>query len=569
MEEINLRDLLSYFKKRLILFIVVVLFVVSAGTIYSVFILKPEYKSQATVILSSDKSKNTIQSEINANKNLIDTYTEVVKSHRVLDRVKSEMQIEDTYEQLVKKVTVASLKDTEIISISVVDLNKNHSYSLANRIADTFTDEIGQIYNDKSVNVLDRAVESQKPYNVDIVKQEAIYTAAGIVLATAVIFLMFYFDRTIKTTEQIEQLFKLPIYGKVRKLETEKQKQQRKKRAEKAAKLEAKQAAKLEKEQQKEAKKAEKLAAKLEKQEKTSNKELGVDYQDGEEAGAEEMQSAQKSGTEVKPVVEIKAVGRKIIAEEKALQEKLAAEMDEEDEDEAEVEEFNEEMLDEDSELVLRDNPKSKVSEDFRTIRTSLYFSLNKKGSNAVLISSSTPNEGKSFIASNLAVAFAKTKKKVLLIDCDMRLGRQHEIFGLSNKEGLSNLLAESKSGEYRKYLQKTTVKNLSIITRGVVPPNPSELLDSSIMEELLEKVKQKFDYVILDGTPIDGLSDSLILAKKTDRLVLVSAANMTTIEDLQNSKKALESIEVKISGVVLNRTVDERRGDKYNKYYN
>lgn len=569
MEEINLRDLLSYFKKRLILFIVVVLFVVSAGTIYSVFILKPEYKSQATVILSSDKSKNTIQSEINANKNLIDTYTEVVKSHRVLDRVKSEMQINDSYEQLVKKVTVASLKDTEIISISVVDLDKYHSYSLANKIADTFTDEISQIYNDKSVNVLDRAVEPQKPYNVDIIKQEAIYTAAGIILATAVIFLMFYFDRTIKTTEQIEQLFKLPIYGKVRKLETEKQKQQRKKRAEKAAKLEAKQAAKLEKEQQKEAKKAEKLAAKLEKQEKISNEELGVDYQDGEEAGAEEMQSAQKSEAEVKPVVEIKAVGRKIIAEEKALQEKLAAEVDEEDEDEAEVEEFNEEMLDEDSELVLRDNPKSKVSEDFRTIRTSLYFSLNKKGSNAVLISSSTPNEGKSFIASNLAVAFAKTKKKVLLIDCDMRLGRQHEIFGLSNKEGLSNLLAESKSGEYRKYLQKTTVKNLSIITRGVVPPNPSELLDSSIMEELLEKVKQKFDYVILDGTPIDGLSDSLILAKKTDRLVLVSAANMTTIEDLQNSKKALESIEVKISGVVLNRTIDERRGDKYNKYYN
>ena len=566
MEEINLRDLLSYFKKHLILFIVVVLFVVSAGTIYSVFILKPEYKSQATVILSSDKSKNTVQSEINANKNLIDTYTEVVKSHRVLDRVKSEMQIEDTYEQLVKKVTVASLKDTEIISISVVDLDKNHSYSLANKIADTFTDEIGQIYNDKSVNVLDRAVEPQKPYNVDIVKQEAIYAATGIVLATAVIFLMFYFDRTIKTTEQIEQLFKLPIYGKVRKLETEKQKQQRKKRAEKAAKLEAKQAAKLEKEQQKETKKAERLAAKLEKQEKTSNEELGVDYQDGEEAGSEETQSAQKSDTEVKPVVEIKAVGRKIIAEEKALQEKLAAEVDE---DETEIEEFNEEMLDEDSELVLRDNPKSKVSEDFRTIRTSLYFSLNKKGSNAVLISSSTPNEGKSFIASNLAVAFAKTKKKVLLIDCDMRLGRQHEIFGLSNKEGLSNLLAESKSGEYRKYLQKTTVKNLSIITRGVVPPNPSELLDSSIMEELLEKVKQKFDYVILDGTPIDGLSDSLILAKKTDRLVLVSAANMTTIEDLQNSKKTLESIEVKISGVVLNRTIDERRGDKYNKYYN
>lgn len=559
MEEINLRDLLAYFKKHLILFVTFVVLVVAGGTFYTIFVQKPEYKAQATVILSSDKSKNTVQNEINANKNLIDTYTEVVKSHRVLDRVKREMLIDDSYEQLVKKVNVSSLKDTEIISISVVDANHYHTFELANSIAEVFTSEIGLIYNDKSVNVLDRAVEPQKPYNVDVVKQEAIYLAAGVVLATAIIFLMFYFDRTIKTTEQIEQLFKLPIFGKVRKLETEKQKEKRKKEAEKRAKKEAKQAMKLEKQQ-------EKLAKKLAREEAKKALDLEAEEAESEESDEAESETEEKTEeTPVKKVVEIKAVGRKIIAEEKALQEKLAAEKEAE---EAEIDETEADEIDEDSELVLRDNPKSKVSEDFRTIRTSLYFSLNNKKSNTVLITSSTPNEGKSFIASNLAVAFAKTQKKVLLIDCDMRLGRQHEIFALSNKAGLSNLLAENEAKTYEKYVQKTTVKNLNVITRGVVPPNPSELLDSSDMEELLSEAKEKYDYIILDGTPLDGLSDSLILAKKTDRTVVVCSANITTIEDLQNSKKALEAIDVKVSGVVLNRTVDERRGDYYNKYY-
>lgn len=559
MEEINLRDLLAYFKKHLILFATFVVLVVAGGTFYTIFVQKPEYKAQATVILSSDKSKNTVQNEINANKNLIDTYTEVVKSHRVLDRVKREMLIDDSYEQLVKKINVSSLKDTEIISISVVDVNHYHAFELANSIAEVFTSEIGLIYNDKSVNVLDRAVEPQKPYNVDVVKQEAIYLAAGVVLATTIIFLMFYFDRTIKTTEQIEQLFKLPIFGKVRKLETERQKEKRKKEAEKRAKKEAKQAMKLEKQQMK-------LAKKLAREE--AKKALDLEAEEAISEESDEAESETEEKTEeapVRKVVEIKAVGRKIIAEEKALQEKLAAEKEAE---EAEIDETDTGEIDEDSELVLRDNPKSKVSEDFRTIRTSLYFSLNNKKSNTVLITSSTPNEGKSFIASNLAVAFAKTQKKVLLVDCDMRLGRQHEIFALSNKAGLSNLLAENEAKTYEKYVQKTTVKNLNVITRGVVPPNPSELLDSSDMEELLNEAKEKYDYIILDGTPLDGLSDSLILAKKTDRTVVVCSANITTIEDLQNSKKALEAIDVKVSGVVLNRTVDERRGDYYNKYY-
>ena len=569
MEEINLRDLLIYFRKHLVLFFAMVVLCVSAGTAYTVLVQRPEYKSRATIILSSDKSKTTVQSEITANKNLIETYTEVVKSHRVLDRVIRENNLTESYDSLVSKINVSSLKDTEIISISVVDANAYRSYELANEVADIFKEEISQIYNDTSVNILDHAVEPRGPYNIDVVKQEIIYAVAGMVLGGGIILVLFYFDRTIKTTEQIDEIFKLPIFGQVHKLESDRQKKKRKKLEAKLAKIEAKRLKKEAKEQrklekQKEAEKEAELQAEAEKiaAEKAA-----------EEAAAKVAEEAEKAkGTAERPFVEIKAVGRKIIAEEKAIQEKIALEQEkiaaEKEAEIANVEEAEAVEINEDSELVLRDNPKMAVAEDFRTIRTSLYFSLNNQNSNTVLFCSSRAHEGKSFIVANLAVAFAKTNKKVLLIDCDMRLGRQHEIFELSNQFGLSNILAEGDLKKLRQYALKTNVKNLEVITRGVVPPNPSELLESKKMEMLLAEVKKHYDYVLIDGTPIEGISDSLILAKRADRVILVCAANETTIEDLQNSKRALEAIEINMPGVILNQVVDKRRGGK-NNYYN
>ena len=549
------------------LFFAMVVLCVSAGTAYTILVQKPEYKSRATIILSSDKSKTTVQSEITANKNLIETYTEVVKSHRVLDRVIQENNLTESYDGLVSKINVSSLKNTEIISISVVDANAYRSYEIANWVADIFKEEISQIYNDTSVNILDHAVEPRSPYNIDVVKQEIIYTAAGMVLGFGIILVLFYFDRTIKTTEQIDEIFKLPIFGQVHKLETNKQKKKRKKLEAKLAKIEAKRLKKEEKEQRKLEKQKQKEA------EKEAELQAEAERIAAEKAAAKEAEEAEKAkGTPERPFVEIKAVGRKIIAEEKAIQEKIALEQEkiaaEKEAEIANVEDVEAVEINEDSELVLRDNPKMAVAEDFRTIRTSLYFSLNNQNSNTVLFCSSRAHEGKSFIISNLAVAFAKTNKKVLLIDCDMRLGRQHEIFELSNQFGLSNILAEGDLKKLRQYALKTNVKNLEVITRGVVPPNPSELLESKKMEMLLSEVKKHYDYVLIDGTPIEGISDSLILAKRADRVILVCAANETTIEDLQNSKRALEAIEINMPGVILNQVVDKRRGGK-NNYYN
>ena len=217
-------------------------------------------------------------------------------------------------------------------------------------------------------------------------------------------------------------------------------------------------------------------------------------------------------------------------------------------------------------ELVIFSRPKSNISEDIRTIRTNLQFTSAEE-SKVLLVTSSIPGEGKSFISSNLAAAFSQTGESVLLIDSDLRIGRIHKIFGVSNKKGLSNLLIEQDLVDCSDYIKKTEVPNLYVIPRGTIPPNPSELLNSNNAKKIVEFLRQKFDRIIFDGVPINGLPDSLIVADLVDRVIIVASANYTKIDDLMDTKKALEKIDANIAGVVVNRTSQTKRG-KYSNYY-
>ena len=217
-------------------------------------------------------------------------------------------------------------------------------------------------------------------------------------------------------------------------------------------------------------------------------------------------------------------------------------------------------------ELVIFSRPKSNISEDIRTIRTNLQFTSAEE-SKVLLVTSSIPGEGKSFISSNLAAAFSQTGESVLLIDSDLRLGRIHKVFGVSNKKGLSNLLIEQDSVDCSDYIKKTEVPNLYVIPRGTVPPNPSELLNSSNAKKTVEFLRQNFDRIIFDGVPINGLPDSLIVAGLVDRVIIVTSCNYTKIDELMDTKKALEKIDANIAGVVVNRTSQTKRG-KYSNYY-
>lgn len=204
-------------------------------------------------------------------------------------------------------------------------------------------------------------------------------------------------------------------------------------------------------------------------------------------------------------------------------------------------------------ELIVDHNPKSPISEAIKNIRTNLQFSSVDGDVKNILVTSSTAGEGKSFIASNLAVAFAKLGYKVLIVDSDLRLGRLHKVFNVSNEEGLSNLLLTDVNKKYKSFIQETEIDNVSILTRGVVPPNPSELLAFDKNKQLVKLLSKKYDYIIWDGVPIMGLTDSRIMADLVDKIVIVSAYKITQFDLLKNTNNALDNFKSKIAGVVLN----------------
>lgn len=218
------------------------------------------------------------------------------------------------------------------------------------------------------------------------------------------------------------------------------------------------------------------------------------------------------------------------------------------------------------NELIVHEKPKSNVSEAFKTIRTNLQFSSIDEEVKSILVTSSIPGEGKSFVSANLAVAFAQAGNKVLIVDCDLRRGRQHTIFGIKNTLGLSNLLIDNTDRKDSKYFQSTKIKNVYVLPRGIVPPNPSEILASEKNKNLVKILEKSFDMVIYDGPPVNGLADSIIMTGIVNKVIIVSAYKQTRLEQLQNTKKSLEKFSGKIAGVIVNKM--PTRKDHYYSYY-
>ena len=428
MEEINLKEFFTFYKKFILGVIAVCLVFVVITLLFNIFIKKPLYSTSTTLILvnnENDTSQTISQNDILLNQKLVSSYSRIVKSRLVLEQVIDNLNLEYDFEDLYGEVEVASVNDTEIFEIKVTDKNADLAYKIASEITTVFDKEIKQIYKISNVSVIDGATLPTKPSNDHLFRDIVIAFFIGFVLSSGIVFIVFYFDDTVRDIETIEKEINLPIIAKI--------------------------------------------------------------YKDN-------------SGID----------------------------------------------------LIVDKKPNSNASESIRTLRTNLQFSSIDEDLKTILVTSSLPSEGKSFVSANLAISFAQTGKRVLLMDCDLRKGRQSNIFKVNGRKGLSNLLIHDIH-KYADYIFETKIDNLYIIPKGAVPPNPSELLNSKKNEALLELLKKYFDIIILDGAPIMGLSDSLILSSLVDKTIIVTSINHTPKSELINTKKGLESVGADVAGVVAN----------------
>jgi capsular exopolysaccharide synthesis family protein len=215
--------------------------------------------------------------------------------------------------------------------------------------------------------------------------------------------------------------------------------------------------------------------------------------------------------------------------------------------------------------LVTQADPKSPAAEAYRSLRTSIQFAGLDHKCRTILVTSSSPGEGKSTTVANFGVVMAQTGQRVCLIDSDLRRPTLHRVFGLSNSKGLTTALLEGLP--FGQVAQATSVPNLFVLTSGPVPPNPAELVGSNRMRESLEAAVDDFDMILLDSPPLVSVSDAVALSSFTDGVVLVVQTGKVPHEVIRRAANQLHAVKGRILGVVMN-AVNLKRDGYYYDYY-
>lgn len=218
------------------------------------------------------------------------------------------------------------------------------------------------------------------------------------------------------------------------------------------------------------------------------------------------------------------------------------------------------------NELITHKYPKSSMAEAFRTLRTNLGFASMDEPCRSILFTSTSPRDGKSTVASNLAVVMAQAGNRILLIDADLRKPMQHNIFEVDNRQGLTNVLL--REVEIEKALHNGLVDNLHVLTSGPIPPNPAEILGSERTQQVLQQLLEEYDYVFIDSPPILAVTDAAILSTVVDGVVLVVNYAVTRNDLAREAVDQFKKANARILGVVLNQVKMDSGDHKYYYYY-
>lgn len=216
MEEIDISEVLLYFKSKVALIIGIALLIVILGNLYAMFLRVPVYKSSSTIVIASnDTNSANMQADITVNQKLVGTYKEIVKSRSVVEQVIKDLDLKYSYEELSSNILVEAVQNTEVLKISVLDKNAEQAKKITSMLSEVFKEEVMEIYNLKNVKVLDSAFTSIGADNVNFVKDEIIYFGLGMIASFMLVFIMFYFDKNIRSVEQVESRLGLPILGTI------------------------------------------------------------------------------------------------------------------------------------------------------------------------------------------------------------------------------------------------------------------------------------------------------------------------------------------------------------------
>lgn len=470
MNKFTLKDLIKLLAGKIWIILFFMIIGGVAAFCYSKFMLPLQYESHITMYVQSytgvsDNVSTT--NNITNSKQLVNTYMEVLKDDAVMDALGDRLM--EMFDQATlaenfrisnrklvpssirKTITVLSVPDTSALKLSVITQNPNVSAAVCNALTIIAPKFVSDAVGVGSINTIDKARVYNTPVAPDIKKNTILGAAAAFFLIVFIIFLVDFFDNTVKDSDALSNKYKKAILGEINRFDDI-------------------------------------------KKHKGGKKEADTRF---------------------------------LISDPKIP--------------------FN-------------------LAESFKSIRTNVMFAMGTSDKKIVAVSSPNPNDGKSTTAANIAIAFAQTDSKVLLIDADMRKPVQHKTFKVKNSEGLSTLIIKKSTPS--KSIKQNVIKGLDLLTSGPTPPNPSELLASEQFAYLLEQFAIAYDYIIIDTPPINVVSDAMVMKDSINGILVVLKHSKTTFDEVENCMKQLDLAQANMLGFVMNEIEQKHRSSYYRSKY-